>query len=251
MKFEDRTLLVTGGASGIGRGLAEALHARGARVIIAGRRADLLAEVTAVNPGMASMVLDVTSAEAIADFAARLVAAHPDLDGVVNNAGIMRREDVTTPAHLADAEATVVTNLLGPIRLTAHLLPHLTSRPRATVINVTSGLAFVPLAATPTYSATKAALHSYSESLRHQLAGTSVEVVELAPPYVQTTLLGDFQASDPNAMPLADFITEVMGILSAEPTPPEVIVERCRTLRHAAERGAYAAVFAGVNGQHL
>ena len=251
MKFEGGTLLVTGGASGIGRGLAEALHARGAKVIVAGRRADLLSAVTAANPGMASMVVDVTRADAIADFAARLIAAHPVLDGVINNAGIMRKEDVATPAHLDDAEATVVTNLLGPIRLTAHLLPHLLTRPRATVINVTSGLAFVPLAATPTYSATKAALHSYTQSLRHRLAGTSVEVVELAPPYVQTMLLGEFQATDPNAMPLAAFVAEVMAILAQEPTPAEVIVERCRALRHAAENGAYATVFAGLNAEHF
>jgi uncharacterized oxidoreductase len=250
MKFEGRTLLVTGGASGIGRGLAEALHARGAKVIIAGRRADLLAEVAAVNPGMATMVVDMTRADGIAEFAARLIAAHPGLDGVINNAGIMRTEDITTPAHLADAEATVVTNLLGPIRLTAHLLPHLLSRPRGTVINVTSGLAFVPLAATPTYSATKAALHAYSQSLRHRLGGTSVDVVEIAPPYVQTTLLGEFQASDPNAMPLDEFIAEVMSILAKEPTPAEVIVERCERLRHAVANGTFDTVFAGLNENH-
>jgi len=243
MKFEGRTILVTGGASGIGRGLAEAFHARGAKVVIAGRRADLVAEVAAANPGMAAMVVDVTRADAIADFAARLIAAHPGLDTLVNNAGIMATEKLASDDWLATAEATVATNLLGPLRLTAALLPHLLTRPSAAILNVTSGLAFVPLASTPTYSATKAALHSWSMSLRRQLAATSVEVVEIAPPYVQTTLNGPAQAVDPRAMPLAEFLAETVGILSREPTPPEAIVERCRPLRDAEATGKLGELF--------
>ncbi len=247
MKLEGRTILVTGGAGGIGRGLAEAFQARGAKVIVAGRNISALAEVTAANPGMASISLDVADGASLADFAARLLAAHPGLDTLVNNAGIMRPEVISDTGHLGDADETVAINLLGPIRLTSHLLPHLVKRPNAAVLNVTSGLAFVPLALTPTYSATKAALHSYTLSLRHRLAGTSVEVIEIAPPYVQTHLMGEAQAADPRAMPLADFLAETMARLEAEPTPAEVIVDRCRPLRFAAETGNLAEVFAGLN----
>lgn len=243
MKKSGNTILVTGGGSGIGRALAEAFHAAGNTVIVAGRRRAALDAVVAANPGIEAVELDVTDAAGLAAAAAALVARFPDLNVLANNAGIMRHENLRDPAHLADAEATIVTNLLGPIRLTATLLPHLETRSAATVINVTSGLAFVPLAGTPTYSATKAGLHSYTMALRRQLAGTAVEVIELAPPYVQTELTGAAQAVDPRAMPLAEFIAEVMAILGADPTPPEVIVERCRPLRHAAENGTLAEIF--------
>ena len=243
MDLSNNTILITGGASGIGRALAEALHARGNRVVIAGRRRAALDAVVAANPGMSALELDVTDPAAIAAFATEVVARFPELNVLINNAGIMRAEDLTSPAHLADAEATVTTNLLGPIRLTVALLPHLQTRPKATVINITSGLAFVPKAATPTYSATKAALHSYSMSLRHQLKRTSVEVVEVAPPYVQTELMGEAQATDPRAMPLADFIAEVMTRLATTPTPPEIIVDRCRPLRFAERDGKLGDLF--------
>lgn len=243
MKTSENRILVTGGGSGIGRALAEALHARGDRVIVAGRRRAALDAVVTANPGIEAIELDVADAASIATFAAEVVARFPDLNGLINNAGIMRYEDLRTPGHLADAEATIATNLLGPIRLTAALLPHLQAQPAATVINITSGLAFVPLAGTPTYSATKAGLHFYTLSLRHQLAGTSVEVIELAPPYVQTELTGSHQATDPRALPLADFIAEVMDLLGGDPTPAEIIVERCRPLRFAAESGEFDRVF--------
>ena len=243
MKTSGNRILVTGGGSGIGRALAEALHARGDEVIVAGRRRAVLDAVVAAHPGMEAIELDVDDAASIAAFAGEVVARFPDLNVLVNNAGIMRYEDLRSPAHLADAEATVVTNLLGPIRLTAALLPHLQAQPAATVINVTSGLAFVPLAGTPTYSATKAGLHFYTLALRHQLADTSVEVIELAPPYVQTELTGTHQATDPRAMPLAEFIAEVMSLLGRDPTPAEIIVERCKPLRFAAENGEFDTVF--------
>jgi uncharacterized oxidoreductase len=250
MKTSGNTILVTGGGSGIGRALAGAFHARGDRVIVAGRRRAALAEVVAANPGIEAIELDVTDPAAISAFAAEVGTRFPDLDVLVNNAGIMRYEDLHTPAHLADAEATIVTNLLGPIRLTAALLPHLQSRPAAAVINVTSGLAFVPLTGTPTYSATKAGLHSYTQALRRQLAGSSVEVIELAPPYVQTELTGAHQAVDPRAMPLAEFIAEVMTLLGQDPTPAEVIVERCKPLRHAAETGQFGQIFEALATMH-
>jgi uncharacterized oxidoreductase len=243
MKTSGNCILVTGGGSGIGRALAEALHARGDRVIVAGRRRAVLDGVVAANPGMEAIELDVTDAGSITAFAAEVVARFPELNVLVNNAGIMVHEDLHSPAHLAVAEATITTNFLGPIRLTTALLPHLMARPAATVINVTSGLAFVPMAPTPTYSATKAALHSYTMSLRRQLADTAIEVLELAPPYVQTTLMGADQASDPRAMPLAEFIAEVMEILGRDPTPAEVIVKRCEPLRFAAENGNLPQLF--------
>ncbi len=248
MKTSDNTVLITGGATGIGRGLAEAFHARGNRVIIAGRRREALDEVTAANPGMSAYVLDVGDADAIREFARRVTAEHPTLDVLVNNAGIMRAENLRAqPDDLADAEATVITNLLGPIRLTAALLPALQRRPRSTIINVTSGLAFVPLAMTPTYSATKAALHSYTQSLRAQLQGTTTEVIEPAPPAVQTDLMPG-SATNPRAMPLKEYIDEVMSIFEAQPGAEEVCVERVKFLRNAEAEGRFAEVFQMLNG---
>jgi uncharacterized oxidoreductase len=247
MKISGNTILVTGGASGIGLALALALQTQGNAVIIAGRRKALLDSVTAAHPGLTGHVLDVESPDAVSTFAAQVVQHHPGLNVLVNNAGIMRAEAVTGDAgYLADAEATIATNLLGPIRLTAALLPHLLRQTQATVINVTSGLAFVPLAATPTYSATKAGLHSYTQSLRHQLQGTSVEVLELAPPMVQTDLMPG-QASNPHGMPLADYVAEVMGLLAQSPTPSEICVDRVQFLRRAEADHKFDAVFSMLN----
>lgn len=238
MNITDNTILITGGGSGIGRALAEALHRRGNRVVIAGRRRSALEVVAAANPGMAIAVLDVTSAADITRCAAQLARDFPSLNVLINNAGIMQPEDWTGVAiDTGTAEATIATNLLAPIRLTAALLPLLRAQAAATVMTVSSGLAFLPLAATPTYCATKAAIHSFSESLRYQLKDTKVEVVELAPPYVQTELLGAHQASDPHAMPLAEFIDEVMHLLESRPDAPEVLVERVKGLRFAAAQG--------------
>jgi uncharacterized oxidoreductase len=252
MKSSDNTILVTGGGSGIGRALAQKFHAAGNKVIIAGRDAAKLEAVAAASPGMAWMTFDVGDAGSIEAFARDLVAAHPTLNVIVNNAGIMQAEDMKAalPASLATAEATIATNLLGPIRLTSALLPHLLAQPSATVMMVSSGLAFVPMISTPTYSATKAAIHGYAMALREQLRGTSTDVVEIVPPYVQTELMGDRQASDPNAMPLAAFIDEVMAILAADPAVAEVVVERCKPLRFAAQNGHFDQVFAMVNAQH-
>ncbi|RYD31831.1 MAG: SDR family NAD(P)-dependent oxidoreductase [Verrucomicrobiaceae bacterium] len=250
MKTTDNTILITGGGTGIGRALAEAFHALGNNVIISGRSRKTLDETTSANPGMESLTVDMTDAASIREFSAALVEKYPALNVVINNAGIMRPEDLTVPEpDTADAEVTILTNLLGPIRLISALLPHLRKQPAATVINVTSGLAFIPLTATPTYSATKAAVHSYTESLRHQLRETNVEVLELAPPYVQTHLMGDQQASDPRAMPLEEFITEVMDILTNQPDAKEVLVKRVEPLRFSFVGGTekYAEVFQGLN----
>jgi uncharacterized oxidoreductase len=246
MKMSGNTILITGGTSGIGRALAEAFHAEGNRVIIAGRRRTLLDEVTAANPGMRAAVLDIEQAASIPGFARTLMADYPTLNVVIHNAGIMRSE-VLAMGKLADAEAMVATNLLGPIRLTAALLPALLKQPNAVIMTVTSGLAFVPLALSPTYGATKAAIHSYTESLRYQLKDSKVQVLELAPPYVQTELQGSRQASDPMAMPLKEFITEAMAILRNSPEATEILVERVKAQRYAAASGGYEAFFKAMN----
>ena len=246
MQMTCNTILITGGASGIGRGLAEAFHTLGNQVIIAGRRKQLLDGTVAANPGMKSMVLDVENAGAVRSFAAQLAKDYPPLNAVIHNAGIMRMEDLKKGA-LADPEAIITTNLLGPIRLTAALLPQLLAQPRATIMTVSSGLAFVPMAPTPTYCATKAAIHSYTQSLRYQLRDTAVQVLELIPPYVQTELMGSRQASDPNAMPLKDFIAETMNILKSSPETTEVCVERVKPLRFAEAKGGYDAFFKNFN----
>lgn len=250
MDTRNDTILITGGGSGIGKALAEALHARGARVIIAGRRRDALEAVAAANPGMAVETLDVADAADVTAFAHRVIAAHPDLNVVINNAGIMQAEDLTADAIDLDVvEQTIAINLLGPIRLTAALLPHLKSKPRATVVTVSSGLAFVPLTATPTYSATKAAIHSWSQSLRTQLKGTSVEVLEWAPPAVATDLMPG-HAANPNSMPLADFTAESLSLFEAGGAD-EILVERVKFLRGAEARGDYARVYSMLNdGTH-
>ncbi len=246
MHLTGNTILVTGGGSGIGRGLAEAWQAQGNQVIIAGRRKQALDETVAASPGMKSMQLDIEDPAAIRSFAAKIVAAYPSLNFLVNNAGIMRAEKLLHPREdLADATAIVTTNLLGPIRLTAALLPHLEKQPHATIINVSSGLAFVPLSLAPTYCAVKAAIHSYTVSLRFQLKSTHIEVLELIPPYVATDLMGG--RSDPRAMPLPAFIAEVMEILSVQPTPAEICVAAVKPLRYAAENGRFDGIFDGMN----
>ncbi len=244
MRTTQNTILITGGGSGIGRGLAEAFHALGNRVIIAGRRKQALDETTAANPGMASVPLDVEDPASIRAVAAELEARYPALNALINNSGIMRVEKLREPqGDLAGAESIVATNLLGPIRLTAALLPLLRKQSYSAIMNVSSGLAFVPLAPTPTYCATKAALHSYTQSLRFQLQGTATEVLELIPPYVATHLMDG--AADPRAIPLAEFIAEVMAILKTQPAVTEICVERVKGLRFAAESGKYEAVFRG------
>ena len=245
MNISGNTILITGGGSGIGRGLAEAWQAKGNQVIIAGRRKAVLEETVAENPGMKYLTLDIEDPAAIKAFAVQVAAEYPTLNVLVNNAGIMRMENVLEEQNLSDVEAIVTTNLLGPIRLTGALLPLLRKQAHSTIINVSSGLAFVPLALTPTYCATKAAIHSYTCSLRYQLKDTTTEVLEIVPPYVQTDLLGG--AEDPRAMPLKDFIAQTMEIFNAQPTPLENCVENAQGLRFAESTGQFDAVFKGLN----
>jgi len=246
MKLTGNTILITGGGTGIGRGLAESFHKLGNQVIIAGRRKQALDATTSANPGMKSVTLDIEDPAEIRSFAAKITSDYPALNVLINNAGIMRAEKLLAqPDDLVDAESIVTTNLLGPIRLTAALLPHLLRQEYSAIMNVSSGLAFVPLAMTPTYSATKAAIHAYTQSLRHQLKGTATDVVELIPPYVQTDLMNG--AADPRAMPLAEFIAEVMNILGSLPNVSEVCVENVKRLRFAEKSGHYEEAFQGLN----
>jgi uncharacterized oxidoreductase len=244
MILTGNSILITGGGSGIGRGIAEAFHAMGNKVIIAGRRQNVLDKTTEANPGMASATLDIEDPAAIREFAARITSQHPALNVLINNAGILKPENLTSQgSDSADAEAMVRTNLLGPIRLIGALLPHLQKQPRAAILNVSSGLGFVPLPVAPTYSATKAALHSYTQSLRVQLREPPVQVIEIIPPYVQTELGGSHQTNDPRAMPLGEYIAETMQILRSQPEATENCVERVKFLRFAEATGAFDKAF--------
>lgn len=245
MKTSGNTILITGGGSGIGEALAHRWHDAGNTVIIAGRRQDALDAAADGRPNIHPMTLDVESAEGVADFARRVLAAHPALNVVVNNAGIMRFEDLTQRRDLADAEATITTNLLGPIRLIDALVDHLSAQADAAIVNVTSGLAFVPLVDTPTYCATKAAIHSYTVALRDALKG-KVEVIELAPPAVQTGLTPG-QETRAGYQPLDEFVDEVMALFGQQSTPREILVERVKFLRNAEAEGRFDATFAQLN----
>lgn len=235
MKTQGNMILVTGGGSGIGRALARRWHDLGNRVIVAGRRQDALDETIAGRDGMFAYTLDIDDQAAIEAFAAKLIERHPELNVLVNNAGIMRYEDVTARRDLTDAEETVVTNLLGPIRLTNTLIDHLIAKPDSAIVNLTSGLAFVPFPKAATYSATKAAIHSYTQALRQNLLG-KVEVIEIAPPAVQTDLTPG-QSTREGYMPLDEFADEVIQLWQQQPTPPEINVERVKFLRFAERDG--------------
>ena len=230
MRLTGNTIFITGGGSGIGRGLAEALHKSGNQVIIAGRRKERLTEVASANPGMRWVELDIEDPASISAVAGRLIADFPKLNVLINNAGIMQIDDVATAIDETLLVTTLATNVMGPMRMTGALIEHLKRQADAVVINNSSVLAFVPLAMTAVYSATKAAVHSYTLSLRYKLKGTSVKVLEIAPPWVQTDLLGS--NNEPRAMPLGEFIEETMLVLGTD--ADEVLVERATPLRNNA-----------------
>jgi uncharacterized oxidoreductase len=239
MNTTGNTILITGGGSGIGQAFAEAFHKLGNQVIIAGRRRQVLEETAAANPGLEIAILDIEDPAAINSFASNITKRFPQLNVVLHSAGIMRAENLLAEEiDLATAESTITTNFLGPIRLNAVLLPHLVKQSDGAILSITSGLAFVPMAITPTYCATKAAIHSYSQALRYQLRSTKVQVIEIIPPYVRTGLMGSRQAADERAMPLADFITETMAILKTQSAVVETIVERVKPLRFAEQGGS-------------
>jgi uncharacterized oxidoreductase len=249
MKMTGNTILITGGTSGIGRALAEAFYDRGNRVIVSGRRQALLDKITASRPGMVGMPLDLDDPASLPRLAEDVRARFSELNVLVANAGISRAENMAADGwDVSAAQAIVETNIMGVLRVTAELLPLLKRQPDAAIMATSSNLAFVPRADFPTYCASKAFVHSWLQSLRHQLRNVPVEVLELAPPYVQTELTGDSQASDPRAMPLAAYVAEVMQLLESQDHPRgEVLVERDRARRWAERDGRYDATFAAMN----
>ncbi len=248
MNTTGNTILLTGGTSGIGLGLALRFSEAGNTVIVSGRRRDRLDAIAAEHPGISTCVLDVEDPSSITDCYREVTRAHPGLNVLVNMAGVMVPEDLLDPDHLAVAETTVATNLLGPIRMLAAFVPFLARRGDATIINVSSGLGFVPRPVVPTYCATKAAIHSLTQSLRAQLADSGVQVLELIPPAVRTDLMG--QRDSDWAMPLEDFLSEVMTILRTQPDAVEICVDRARVQRFAEAEGRYDSVFEAMSQTH-
>ncbi len=193
MKLDHRTVLITGGTSGIGRELARQLLQRGNTVIVTGRDQARLATVAQALPGIHTVRSDVSDPAAIAALHEAVLSRFPALDTLVNNAGIMRNLKLEEERNLADVTREIEVGLSGPVRMVQQFLPHLRTQPGALIVNVSSGLAFIPLPVAPVYCAAKAGLHSYTQSLRIQLRSTGVTVVELAPPGVETPLFrGEF-----------------------------------------------------------
>jgi uncharacterized oxidoreductase len=247
MKISGNTIFIPGSTSGIGLALALALQAKGNVVIVGGRRAGLLSQIADEHPELDTVQIDTADPESIEAAARRILAKYPDLNVLVTMAGIMHVEDWHRPQSFLDsAESVITTNLLGPIRLIAAFIEHLQARPAAAIMTVSSGLAWAPLKVTPTYNATKAAIHMLTESIRLQLTDTNVELLELEPPLVATELLPGQSKSDA-AMPLDDFVSEVMEILATEPDVTEIQVERVKFLRYAEARGDYEQVVATLN----
>ncbi|MFJ3224599.1 SDR family oxidoreductase [Streptomyces sp. NPDC086783] len=248
MNISGNTIFIPGSTSGIGLALALELRSRGNTVIIGGRRTELLERIAVEHPGIGTVRIDTTDAASIASAAKQVLAEYPDLNVLVTMAGVMYAEDWSSPSSfLASAETTVTTNVLGPIRLIAAFVDHLRARPDATIMTVSSGLAFAPLGITPSYNASKAAIHMLSESLRLQFAGASVRIVELEPPAVRTALMPGHEDNE-HAMPLDEFVTEVMDLIEAQPDAEEIQVERVKFLRYGEARGDYDQVVKTLNG---
>ncbi|WP_421566830.1 SDR family oxidoreductase [Ochrobactrum sp. EDr1-4] len=237
MKITGNTILITGGGSGIGEAFAHRFHDLGNTVIIAGRRLDALERACIGRDNMLAITVDVESSPDISDFAIDVIRKYPSINVLINNAGIMRSETLDHQRDLTDAEAMITTNLLGTIRMTNAFINHLVAQPDSTIVNVSSGLAFVPLFSAPTYNATKAAIHSYTISLREALKG-QVEVIELVPPAVQTTLTPGQETRD-GYQPLSEFTDEVMALFLQKPTPAEILVSRVAFQRHAEAEGRF------------
>ena len=249
MKINSNTIFITGGGSGIGKGLAEAFHQLGNQVIISGRREQALKKTCGAHPGMRYYVMDVTDPKSIRSTAKKVIADFPKLNCVFNNAGVQKYVDLSG-GKLDDAAlvAELNTNVLGLIRVTAEFMPHLQKQDHATIVNVSSGLAFVPLARFPVYCATKAAVHSFSVSLRQQLKDSKVKVLELIPPYVDTELGGGSKtrpAGAPVPMPLDQFITETMSELAGD--GDEIAIGPAKNLVAATAPESFKKAFAGMN----
>jgi uncharacterized oxidoreductase len=197
MKLRSNTILITGGAGGIGYELTKQLTALGNTILITGRDQAKLDRAKAAFPKLYAFQSDVSDSEAIATLCEEVTRHFPELNILINNAGIMRKINVHDKAgSLEDITREIEINLSGPIRMVKQFLPHLKTKSEAAIMNVSSSLAFVPLPISPVYCATKAGLHSFTESLRVQLKNTKVKVFDLAPPATQTELLGDFDVED-------------------------------------------------------
>lgn len=234
MKIENRTVFIAGGTSGIGRGLAQRFAEAGSRVVVGGRTLRRQDDFPAVR-------IDVTDPDSVAEARDEVLAAHPDLDVVVTMSGVMMTEDLRDPAHVSATETTIATNLLGTIRVVDAFTPHLLARGAGDIITVSSGIGFLPFPLMPSYGASKAGVHAYTEALRAHLDGSGVQVTELIPPAVATA---GQQKLNPAALPLDDYLDEAIGLLTGEPTPHEIVVERARGLRWAERDGTYAELLA-------
>lgn len=218
MKLSQRTILITGGTSGIGLELARQLLARNNTVLITGRDQEKLDDAKRALPGVHSFQSDISDPAAIVALHANVLAQFPAFDTLINNAGIMRNLNLNQDRDLFDVTREIDINLSGPVRMIQQFLPHLKTRPNALIVNVSSGLAFVPMSPSPVYSATKAAMHSFSQSLRAQLADTGVTVVELAPPGVETPLFRkEFEAETKGqkAMPVSELAEKAIAGIEA------------------------------------
>ena len=235
MDITNRTVFIVGGTSGIGLGLARRFAAAGSTVIVGGRRDDPV-------DGLATVEVDVTDPESVLRARDRVLAEHPDLDVLVTMSGVMLMEDLRDPAHFTDAETTIATNVLGTIRVIDAFTPHLIESGTGTIMTVTSGIGFLPFPLMPTYAASKAAVHAYTEALREQLNGTGIEVAELVPPAVAT--VPEAKQTNPHALDLNDFLDEVMDLLSERPTPHEILVKGVLMHRWAERDGTYAELVA-------
>jgi uncharacterized oxidoreductase len=243
MKTTGNTILITGGGSGLGLGFANAFRELGNQVIVAGRRRDVLEKT-----GMDFVVLDTRDRKAIDAAVAEVTGRFPDLNVLMNNAGIQRHHDFSAAMDEAAIDDEIQTNIMGVIGMTAAFLPHLKSR-ASTIINISSGLAFVPMARYPVYCATKAFVHSFTVSLRHQLRGTSVRVIEVAPPWVESDLgagHSTFVASPgPGPMPLDAFIEAATKDLASD--REELPVAGARYLYSSGVGEGFGAAFKAMN----
>jgi short-subunit dehydrogenase involved in D-alanine esterification of teichoic acids len=229
MDITDRTVLIVGGTSGIGLGLARRFAGAGSTVVVGGRN-------TARIDDLETVQIDVTDADSVLRARDAVLTAHPDLDVLVTMSGVLHMEDLRDPGHFAVAQTTIDVNLLGTIRVVDAFTPHLIARGRADIMTVSSGIGFLPFPPMPSYGASKAGVHAYTEALRPQLAGTGVSVTELVPPAVATA---GQEKVNPAALPLDGYLDEVMTLLTAEPTPSEIVVEAARRLRWAERDGTY------------
>ena len=245
MDISGNTIFIPGGTSGIGLALALRLQDAGNTVVIGGRRTDVL-ERLAAEYGFGTMTIDISDPASVVSARDAVLAAHPDLNVLIAMAGIMVAEDVTKADFLENAERIVDTNVLGPVRLIAAFSEHLQARPDATIMTVSSGLAHTPLRLTPSYNASKAFIHQFTESIRLQFAGTSVQVIELVPPAVRTELMPG-QSQVEAFLPLDDYIDETMSLLAGQPDATEILVERVKPLRFSEVNGAYEQAIAMVN----